>query len=218
MSDASTHSDAQSVERRHDPHHNHRGHARVPIELHRRARLRAFGAGVVGGAALVLVYIATLALANSLEHAVTEFVRLRYWMVPLILGFAVQVGLFAYARLATRDNAAPHAHGVVASGGASTMSMVACCAHHLTDVLPLVGLAGAAVFFSEYQSLFLLVGVLSNVVGLVYLLGLLAKHGLYAPDTVAATLLKWPIDKAFPFVLAAALLIMLVATVLEVLS
>jgi hypothetical protein len=44
--------------------------------------------------------------------------------------------------------------------------MVACCAHHATDVLPLVGLSAAATFLAEYLILFMLVGLTMNLVGI----------------------------------------------------
>jgi uncharacterized integral membrane protein len=184
---------------------------------HRGLRNAAFVWGVSAGVALVAVYLGVLALANSADHAVTEFQRLWHWMTPLILGFAVQVGLFAYARAATRGGHAAHARGVVASGGASTVSMVACCAHHLTDVLPLVGLAGAALFLTRYQTLFLLLGVLSNVVGLVYMLGLLRRHGLVpARRGLLALSVRWPVERALLPVAVASAVIFIAAVVTSI--
>jgi hypothetical protein len=174
------------------------GAGRIGWEQHRVLRTRATLWGAVAAAVLVVVYVGVLALANSLEHAVDEFQRLWFWMAPLILGFALQVGLFAYARRATRNSGSVHAAGVAASGGTSTLSMVACCAHHLTDVLPLIGLAGAATLLAQYQSLFLLLGVLSNVVGLVYVIGLLHRHGLYpSRRSVLSWVARWPMQRAF---------------------
>ena len=56
--------------------------------------------------------------------------------------------------------------------------MAACCAHHLTDVLPFVGLAGLAAFLAEYQLLFIIGGVLSNAVGIAIMLETIQRHGL----------------------------------------
>lgn len=168
----------------------------------------------MGGGSLVTVYLGVLALANSLEHATTEFLRLWYWMTPLIVGFALQIGLFAYGRGASGTHAA-HGRAVAASGGASTLSMVACCAHHLTDVLPLLGLAGAAFFLSAYQSLFLLLGVLSNVVGLVYLLGVLRRHGLFPERrSVLSLMVAWPVDRALVPVAIGSLALFTVVTLM----
>ena len=153
---------------------------------------------------LVLVYVSVLVAANSVEHAVTEFGRLWQWMVSIILGFGLQLGLFAYARGAASERNTTSARGVVGSGGTSTLSMVACCAHHLTDVLPLIGLAGAAVFLTAYQSVFLLLGLLSNVVGIVYLLALLRRHGLFPREgSWLSTAVRWAGARILPVVVFA---------------
>jgi hypothetical protein len=190
---------------------------RIEWDLHRVLRRRASTWSILAAAGLVVVYVGLLALANSLEHALGEFQRLWYWMVPLILGFAAQVGLFAYARTATRGEGSVHARGVAASGGTSTLSMVACCAHHLTDVLPLIGLAGAAMFLAQYQNLFLLLGVLSNVVGLVYVLGLLHQHGLYPRRASLLSLCaRWPLHRALPAIAIVCGLVFVAAVIVTV--
>jgi hypothetical protein len=190
-------------------------HGRIAWSLHRELRRRAV-AWAIGAALFMLgIYVGVLALANSLEHAFAEFSRLWMWMTPLLLGFSIQVGLFAYAHRATRG--AARSRGVVASGGASTLSMVACCAHHLTDVLPLIGLAGVGLFFTSYQSLFLLLGVLSNFVGLVYMLGILRKHGLFPQETGILSIgASWPVERAFPYVLLLSAAILVVALIVTV--
>jgi hypothetical protein len=167
-------------------------------DLHRELRRRGAAWGAAAGALLIGVYVATLGLANSFSHVFDEIGRLWYWMLPLVLGFSIQVGLFVYARRGARarDEAA-RAHAVIASGSASTVSMVACCAHHLTDVLPVVGLAGAVSVLATYQSVFLLLGVLSNLVGLVYVLGLLRRHRLFpARPSVLSRTMRVPFDRA----------------------
>ena len=45
--------------------------------------------------------------------------------------------------------------------------MLACCAHHLVDLLPLVGLSAAAVFLNAYKTPLFVVGIAMNVVGIV---------------------------------------------------
>lgn len=182
---------------------------------HRRLRSRAAGWGASAGSILVGLYGAALALANSPAHLAEELLRLWFWITPLVFGFSLQVGLFAYARGAARAARAPaHAHGVVASGGATTASMVACCAHHLTDVLPIIGLAGAATLLATYQDVLLLVGVLSNLVGLVYVLGLLRKHGLYPSEASLLSLaLRWPVDRALKPVVGLALFVLVAVLV-----
>jgi hypothetical protein len=56
--------------------------------------------GSLAAVSLLAVYFVVLALANSLDHATEELLRLWYWMLPLIAGFALQIGLFTYGRRA----------------------------------------------------------------------------------------------------------------------
>jgi hypothetical protein len=188
-----------------------------PTGPYQAARRRGWRWALIAGGALVGVYAVTLSLLNGPAYALDTSVALWYWITPLVAGFALQVGLFGYSRTLAMAGASPHASGVVASGGASAVSMIACCAHHLVNVLPLIGLAGAALFLASYQSLFLLAGVLSNAVGTVYLLGEMQKHGLYAPHgAVLAPLLRRPVRAAVPYLAGIAVLILVIATYLEV--
>jgi hypothetical protein len=182
-----------------------------------RARRTGVRWGIGAALALALTYAVTLSALNGAAFAWDTFAALWYWMVPLVLGFALQVGLFGYSRALARAGVSPHASGVVASGGASAVSMVACCAHHLTDVLPLVGLAGVTLFLSSYQSLFLLAGVLSNLLGMLFLLSEMQKHHLYAPEGgLLAPLLRWPLRRALPYAAGASALLMAFAVYWEV--
>ena len=165
------------------------------------ARRRGWLWGALAALGLALLYGLTLSLANSIGYAVDTFLALWYWMAPLVVGFGAQAGLFAYSRSLARAGASPHASGVVASGGTGAVAMVACCAHHLVDVLPLVGLAGVALFLGNYQSLFLLGGLLSNAVGITYLLGEMSRHHLYPPEgRLLAPLLRFPLHRAVGYV------------------
>jgi hypothetical protein len=190
---------------------------RIGWAVHDELRKHALAWGFGGGTALLIVYVSVLAFANSLEHAIADFERLWYWMTPLVLGFAAQVGLFAYWREATRGKHLAHAHGVVASGGTTTVSMVACCAHHLTDVLPLIGLAGASLFLVQYQTTFLLLGLLSNVIGLVYVLGMLRRHGLFPErQSLLSLSVGWPVDRALLPVILVSAAVFVVAVIVAV--
>ena len=43
--------------------------------------------------------------------------------------------------------------------------MIACCAHHIADLLPFLGASGAAAFLYDYKIWFVLIGVGVNAVG-----------------------------------------------------
>jgi hypothetical protein len=54
--------------------------------------------------------------------------------------------------------------------------MVACCAHHVTDVLPILGLTAAAAFLAEYQTLFMWVGLGTTLTGIAVMLFILFRE------------------------------------------
>jgi hypothetical protein len=73
------------------------------------------------------------------------------------------------------------------SGGTSTTAMVACCLHHVTNVLPVLGLSAATAFLSRYQRPFMLVGLAMNIGGILFMLLVLyrARRRLYPVLEVA---------------------------------
>lgn len=127
------------------------------------------GAGLLGGLALAGLYFGLVSWAESPAHALEQAWQDRWIIAPLILGFGVQVGLYAVLKTgAYIPVAAPGSSGVLtgASGGMSATAMVACCAHHLTDILPLVGLTAASTFLAEYRIPFMLMGLGTTAVGI----------------------------------------------------
>ncbi len=124
------------------------------------------------GAALALlsIYLGVVTLTQGFKHSLEQAASLWPWISLLTTGFGIQVALFSYIRDSTRARKLAATASVTASGGVSTGSMLACCAHHLSDVLPLMGIAGLAGFMARYQTVFLLTGILSNAVGITIML------------------------------------------------
>src|SRR5947209_2314327 len=56
------------------------------------------------------------------------------------------------------------------STGTSTTAMLVCSARHMADVLPLLGLSGAAIFLDPHKTPLLWRGILMNLVGIGYLM------------------------------------------------
>ncbi len=129
--------------------------------------------GAVAATLLVAFYLALVSLANEPRHAVDLLWGDRYFVAAIALGFGLEAGLYAYVRLLRTTAAAARSSGaVVATGtGTSTVAMVACCAHHVVDVLPVVGLSGAAIFLSNYRTPIMLAGLAVNAAGIVVMLG-----------------------------------------------
>ncbi|MBI1936470.1 hypothetical protein HYS31_08640 [Candidatus Woesearchaeota archaeon] len=122
--------------------------------------------GLLGSAALLAFYFIVASLLGGVSFAVDNFVKLWYWMVPLVIGFGIQIGMFFYVKEQMHAKAMGQA---AASTGMSATSMVACCAHHIADVAPFLGISALGLFFTKYQSTFLLMGVLSNILGIAYM-------------------------------------------------
>lgn len=126
--------------------------------------------GLLGAVFLMGVYLGIVSLAESPEHALDLFWEDRLFVVPILIGFGVQAGLFARLKLGPPAHKAAAGATTAASGGMSTAAMVACCAHHVADVLPVLGLSAAAAFLARWKVPFLGIGLLTNVVGIVVML------------------------------------------------
>ena len=125
---------------------------------------------VIGATAMVglfLFYVLTMkVLAGSWDAVWWQFRELWFLMLPLIASFGVQIGLFSYIKFLSHSTANKIA---AASSATSTVSMIACCAHHLTDVVPILGLSALSVWLTAYQRPLLIIGIISNLAGIVYL-------------------------------------------------
>jgi hypothetical protein len=133
--------------------------------------------GLLGSFGMTALYLGLVTLLESWTHALDLFREDSPFVVPIILGFGIQVGLFTYLKLGLHLTNGTRTAGAVTgtAGGTSTLAMVACCAHHVADVLPLLGLSGAAIFLSQYKTPFMVVGLLSNVVGVGVMLTMIWK-------------------------------------------
>lgn len=149
------------------------------LQLKNHLVLRPILFGILGGTLLLGFYFGIVSWAATFRHALEELWTIWYWIVPLVLGFGIQAGLFAYVRGYAKVASASAKGSIAASGGLSTLSMAACCAHHVTDFLPVLGLSAAALFLTQYQTVFLTVGVVSNLIGINLMFRIIQKHGFY---------------------------------------
>jgi hypothetical protein len=148
------------------------------------------GAGLVGAGLLTLLYFGIVSWAEGWQHAVELFWQDRWIVLPIILGFGVQSGLYIVLKkrlFLPVQSTGPSGALTGAGGGMSTVAMVACCAHHVTDVLPILGLTAAAAFLSEYRTVFMLVGLSTTLLGIVVMLGILLRERRKAFGMIPAT-------------------------------
>jgi hypothetical protein len=123
-------------------------------------------AGALGAASLTGLYLGIVTLAQGWQHAVELFWLDRFLVLPILAGFGTQVALYTYVKIGLHTVARGAGAMAGAGGGTSTAAMVACCAHHVTDLLPLVGLSAAATFLANYRVPFMVLGIAMNLVGI----------------------------------------------------
>lgn len=134
------------------------------------------GAGLGGALLLTTVYFGVVSWAENSQHAIELFWQDRWIILPIILGFGIQLALYTTLKmrlLLPVPSAAPSGILAGAGGTTSTVAMVACCAHHITDVLPILGLTVAATFLAQYRTAFMLVGLGTTIIGILVMLSIL---------------------------------------------
>ena len=122
--------------------------------------------GAIGAVMLLGLYTAIVVGASrSLDHYLEQMRADWYFIAPLMAGFGTQVALFAELRRRQRLHALAVGTGI-GGAGASTVGMVACCAHHIVDLAPFLGASAAATFLTEWKVPLILVGLTVNAAGI----------------------------------------------------
>ncbi len=126
---------------------------------------RSVMAGVLAAGAMAGFYVGVVAgVSGSWAHFLDQVSTDWYLLLLVVAGFATQVALMIELRRRHRLNVAVAAAGS-GGAGASAVGMIACCAHHIADLLPFLGASGAAAFLYDYKIWFVLIGVGVNAVG-----------------------------------------------------
>jgi hypothetical protein len=122
---------------------------------------------------LIGVYLALVTWAQGFSHARELIWDDRYFVAAIAGGFGLQVGLFVHLRRLLSARAKGSAGAATAAGtGTSTVAMLACCAHHVADALPVLGLSGVAIFLNDYRLPVMVVGIAVNAAGVLFMLRL----------------------------------------------
>ena len=125
-------------------------------------------------ASLLGIYFAILAAVSGWEFTLSQFVDFWYFIISLATGFGIQIGLYSYLRSAVRSMDMS-GKVVAVSGTTSTAAMISCCAHYLTNILPVVGAAGAVALVAQYQIELFWFGLAANLAGIMYMTTRVAK-------------------------------------------
>ena len=133
----------------------------------------------LGSSVIAGVYFGILTWAQGWESALQIFLPNRAYVIPIWISFGAQGALYSILRFrfflpvgaSGHSGAWTPMKGVMGtSGGTSVTAMVACCLHHVTDVLPILGVSAAATFLTRYQRPFMLLGLGMNILGVLVML------------------------------------------------
>ena len=150
-----------------------------PTLVNRKRILIPLAAGGLGSLVLTAVYFGLVSWAESPKHAVEFFWQDRWIVIPIILGFGVQAALYSILKLRLFlpvSFKSSTGASIGASGTTSTIAMAACCAHHVTDVLPILGLTVAATFLAKYRLAFMGIGLGMTLLGIGYMLFVIIRE------------------------------------------
>jgi len=124
-----------------------------------------FGSGAL--VLLLAVYFGVVGLISGMNFALEQFAEFWYFILPLTLGFGIQVGLYTYLKNLVGKHGAS-GKVVAVSGTTSGAAMVSCCAHYLVNILPILGVTGFLTIVAEYQIELFWVGLIFNAAGILY--------------------------------------------------
>jgi Cu+-exporting ATPase len=139
----------------------------------------------IGGVGLLLgFYFLLLTVVSGWEFTLSQFAEFWHFIVTLAAGFGIQLGLYTYLRNAIRHQDSS-GKVVAVSGATSTAAMISCCAHYLTNVVPVLGAAGLIALVAQYQIELFWFGLASNATGILYMGSRVIKftkaHGVSSP-------------------------------------
>ena len=127
---------------------------------------RTVATGLLSAAGLALAYSLIVGLSSqSWSHLVAQWRTDALFITLVAVGFGTQMGLYQHVRRAVRGDGRTVAV-TAGSTATSTTAMVACCLHHLADVVPFIGLSGAATFLIQYKVPVVVLSLAANAVGI----------------------------------------------------
>jgi hypothetical protein len=134
---------------------------------------------ILGSTLIASFYLGILTWAQGWSYASSQFMRDRAYILLIIVSFGIQSALYSILRfqLFMPLTSTHHTEPMLgASGGTSVTAMVACCIHHVADVLPILGLSAAASFLTRYQRPLMLVSLSMNILGIITMFFILYRE------------------------------------------
>jgi len=148
--------------------------------------------GFMAAAGIIGFYLGLLTIVSNWYNATSQFAQYWGWIIALAAGLGIQATLFSHIKSQLKGKSIKTAKSsLAASGGVSTASMAACCAHYLVALLPAFGLpffSAASAGLAKYQVEFFFLGVISNVFGIFIMIRTMNKYGLIPAGFLARSL------------------------------
>lgn len=130
--------------------------------------------GLIATSAMLVMYFLVVGIISGWPFVSSQFFLYWYFIVSLAVGFGIQIGLYIYLKhLIAIGQGAGKVLGV--TGATSAAAMISCCAHYLTNILPILGTVGLVTFFAQYQIQFFWVGLTFNLIGIIYMISKIKK-------------------------------------------
>ncbi len=137
---------------------------------------------VFGASTGILVILFNISIASiaegSIEKGYQVFLTngIFIYLIPLAVG--IQMGLFRYHRNIISGHGVSGSEKMGMAGSAtSSLTMVACCLHHISDLLPTVGfILAASSFLIEYKDAIITIGFFANMAGSAYIARAILKN------------------------------------------
>jgi|SRR3989304_5207419 len=135
----------------------------INVDILKKALLR----GAIAFSALLSIYFLILTLVSGWKFSWEQFSQFWYYIISLALGFGVQFSLYTYLKGIVREQSTGQV--LATTGATSTTAMISCCAHYLTNILPILGVTGIITFIGQYQVQFFWIGLFFNLLGIFYI-------------------------------------------------
>jgi protein-S-isoprenylcysteine O-methyltransferase Ste14 len=120
---------------------------------------------------LLFLFIVVMITENSFEHTISELGNWWPWLLIQLSGFGLHVGMYQYIRDLSKNSQ---------WGGSLTSIKIGSSA----QVLPIIGFSAATLLLIQNQSIFLSLGVLSSLIGIVLMFENLQR---YSNSTILST-------------------------------
>ncbi len=156
--------------------------------LKTRRILLPLAAGLLGAGLLAAIRLLTFLWAAGPEFALDLFKEDWQLVFPMIAAFGVQMALYVVLKkrlFVPVESTGPSGMMTGASGGMSSAAMVACCAHRVADLAPILGATALATFLTDYRMIFMGVGLASSLIGTLVMLAILRREWRRAVGQIA---------------------------------